>query len=137
MSFESLNTIYNKQNKESLDGANAYGLVAMLSMNPNNWGALKIIDKYMYYLNNDNLVTLLYFLIPKQTKKMYYKYIKPNEKGSILDLIHSKIKKHLGYSDREYSYVKTYIDKKVLDNIEIWKNRLAIGGKNGLKKSTK
>ena len=133
MSFEGLNTVYNKKNKENLNNINVFGLISMLSMNSKNWKALKEVDKYLYYLDKEKIAKLLYCLVPRQIGNTYYGYIKKGKKESLLEKIHTAIRKHLKYSEREYSYVKKFINKKINGNEKEWKQKLGIGGKNGSK----
>lgn len=124
--MEILKTIYTKMNKENIfEEPNAFGLFNILSMNPRNWIALKFIDRYLTYIEPLHSIILMYFKIPKQNDT-YFKYIKVEEKETLLDKIHDSIRKYLKYTYHEYTYVKSYINDLIKNNLEQWKIKLAI-----------
>ena len=105
-----------------IDSLSAYTIYLWLSMNQDYavLEALRKIDKYMFVLCDFEQLLLLHATIPKYKKQPFNRYVKSDKDDDKLAFLFEQVQQSLGYSDREYSHVKEYIEKEIKKDLKKW-----------------
>ncbi len=94
---------------QACDKVSCFAIAKVISRHDESLKYIKHLTKYIYKLTNEHSLTLLHALIPKGYKAPWIQYAKKKE--VIDNRLHIKIMKYLGYSEREYAYVKRTIER--------------------------
>ena len=91
------------------DKISCFAIAKVISRHDGSLQYIKYLTKYIYRLTNEHSLILLHALLPKGYKAPWIQYTK--KKPDIGRELHDKIMKYLGYSEREYAYVKKAIER--------------------------
>jgi len=110
------------------DKLSSYTVYLWLSMSQdyNVLEALRKIDKYMFILSDFEQLLLLHATIPKSKKAPFNRYVKSHKDTDDLDFLYELIQDALDYSDREFSYVKQYIEPEIKKDLKKWFQAFAV-----------
>jgi hypothetical protein len=80
--------------------------------------ALVSVTPYIFHLEGYQCLMMMHSVIhPKRAVVPRFKYIKPNDVDDSLECLYDKMRKTMGYSEREFEYVRHYIDPHVRANL--------------------
>ena len=123
--FDIIKNIYMKQNPiTEIDLGTNIAISKYLGRDKDNLPTLKLISKYLFYIEPIEYYYLLYILIPKKYKIPYLKKIEKIEKkeSKLLDAI----KKVLRWSDKECNIHGKILEQTILRNDTYWCKQLGV-----------
>lgn len=132
--FDYINDIYTKR-KIKVNSIELYEIVTLikwLAFDKNNLSVLSKVLEYVWYLEPINLYYLLYFLVPRRTCAPFIKKIAADGISKKDIELLAKIKRELGWTEREFEQSQELIKNVYLPKRAYWKGKLGIGkdGKN-------
>jgi hypothetical protein len=125
--FELIECIYNKTTLPenfNVDTSFCVILSKYLSMDRNNLPFLKKIISYIFNINPNVYIYLLWLSIPKKSKVPFLKKIDKIEKKN--DKLYEEIKETLDWSERELEMNRSILDKIILPKKEYWMQKLGV-----------
>lgn len=96
-----------------------------LSYDVDNLPFLKKIVPYIFNINANTYIYLLWLSIPKKSKVPYLKKIDKIEEKK--DKLYEEIKEVLDWSTRELKMNKSILDKVILPKKKYWMQKLVVG----------
>lgn len=128
--FSILKTYYNKSHKYIFAKNYIFGVMRWLSTENRKkvLEAVRKADQYINYIKDHHVSILLYFLIPRLPTPKGFNFAKV--KNVEEEELHEKIRKHFGYTHREYLYIKYFVENKINNNKQDWYRKFAIKEKS-------
>jgi hypothetical protein len=126
MFFDIIKSLYLKTELKVIPESNlSIALNKWLSLDKDNILTLKRILPYFYYITPEHYYDLLFYSIPQKTKIPFLKKIEKVEEPKE-NVLFSKIKYVLDWSERELQFNKNILIKLIEPNRTYWEKELGV-----------
>ena len=124
--YDYINTIYQKR-KGSIEASIPLNitLTKWLGYDKDNLKCLTKIVPYFYYLEPNQYFYLLYFNIPKKMRIPFLRKVTKSTKKKDNKLV-VRLQETLGWSNKEMKENMIILDKVILTDKKIWKEKLGV-----------